>query len=155
MHCFLAMFLSACDVAPQSTTSEVATLFVQALNQDNLDVLTDHSELPFYIYSQQWNTAGDGHGFVLGEKKKTILNNKGDVSAYMRSLIRDLETESIDAQYIPVAEYSRFQEELGATVTMWESQDVFLFLRGMGDVEHIIMLGVNRKTKKIQQLYFN
>jgi len=57
--------------------------------------------------------------------------------------------------YIPAAEYSRFHDELGDFSLEWKSQDVFLFLRGIGDVEHIVILGVNRKTKKIKRLYFN
>jgi hypothetical protein len=149
------MFLNACTDIPQLTTSEVATRFVQGLNQDNVQVLTDFSELPFYVNSQQWESAKDGDGFVLGKKEQIILGNRKELAAYMHTLTGKLETESVDGQYIPVAEYSRFQEEFRDSSLPWESQDTFLFLRGMGDVEHIVMLGVNRKTNKVGQLYFN
>ena len=153
--CFLVMLLSACATIPQPTTSEVATQFINSLNRDSVKVLISLSAFPFIATNQQWESAIDGAGFVLGKREENIFENKNDLSAYLEALTDELEIESVAGEYIPVTEYSRFHEELGTSTLKWESQDAFLFLRGMGDVEHIVMLGVDRQTKKVVQLYFN
>ena len=148
------VFFSACATTPKFTTNEAANQFVKAINQNDVQVLLKLSDSPFYIHNHQWESAEDGYGFVLGKRDQMIFKDNEKLSIYMNILSRKLKIDSVDGEYIPVAEYSRFHDELGGALE-WESQDVFLFLRGMGDIEHIVILGVNRKTKKIKQLYFN
>lgn len=153
--CFLMIFFSACTTTPQLTTKEAANQFVKAINQSDVQALLELSDPPFYVHNQQWESAEDGYGFVLGKRDQMIFEDNEKLSIYMNTLSRKLKVDSVDGEYIPVAEYSRFHDELGESALEWKTQDVFLFLRGMGDVEHIVILGINRKTKKIKQLYFN
>ncbi len=155
IYCFLMIFFSACATTPQLTTNEAANQFVKAINQNDVQVLLRLSNSPFYVHNQKWESAKDGYGFVLGKRNQMIFKDNEKLSVYMNTLSKELKIDSVDGEYIPVAEYPRFHDDLGGFALEWESQDIFLFLRGMGDVEHIVILGVNRKTKKIKQLYFN
>ncbi len=149
------MLLNACVAAPKITTNEVANQFAKAINKNDAQILIALSGLPFYVHNQKWETASNGYGFVLGKRDRWVFDKNEKLSVYLKELAEKLEVDNVDGEYIPVAEYSRFHEEFGFYTTHWESQDAYLFLRGMGDVEHIVILGVNRKTKKIEQVYFN
>ena len=152
---FLTMFLSACVTTPKFTTNETANQFAKAINKNDAQILIALSGFPFYIHNQEWEAANDGYGFVLGKRDRRVFEKNEKLLAYLRKLVEELEVDSVDGEYIPVAEYSRFHNELGPYAMQWESQDAYLFLRGMGDVEHIMILGVNKKTKKVEQIYFN
>jgi len=84
-----------------------------------------------------------------------MFKESENFSVYLSELVEELEVDSVDGVYIPLAEYSIFYDEFEPYTMQWKLQDAYLFLRGMGDVEHIMILGVNRKTKKIEQIYFN
>ncbi len=155
IFCFLTMFFSGCAISLPLTTNEVANQFVKAVNKNDVQALRKLSESPFYVYSQEWATAEDGYGFVLGKRHQTMFKDDEKLSIYMNTLVKEVKVESVDGRRIPVAEYSHLYDVLGKGALGWESQDIFLFLRGTGDVEHIVILGVNSKTKKVNQLYFN
>jgi len=155
MYYFLVIFFGACSAAPQMTTSAAANQFVNAINKSDAKLLLKLSGLPLHVYDQSWDSAKDGHGFVLGKHVRTILDNNEKLSTYINILVKKVKLESVEGEFIPIEAYSRFKEEFGPYLAEWKSRDVFVFLRGMADVEHLVIVGVNRKTKKIEQLYYN
>jgi hypothetical protein len=152
---FLMMLLNACVTMPTFTTKEIANQFAKAINKNDVQALITLSDIPFHIHNHEWETANDGYGFVLGKRDRRIFEKNEELSAYLRNLVEKLKVDSVDGEYIPLEEYSRFHDEFGSYAKQWESQDAYLFLRGIGDVEHIMILGVSRETKKIEQIYFN
>ena len=154
IYCFFVMSLNGCTHVAHVPSSDVAMRFIKALNNNEVQVLADMVTLPFYVYDQQWESAKDGYGHVLGKKEQIILKNRKNLSAYVTVLSDKLKVESMTGEFIPVTDYLRFHKELGSS-TSWKQQDVFLFVRGMEDVEHIVLLGVNRELKKVEQIYFN
>ena len=155
IYLFLMMSLNACVTTPELTTNEAANQFAKAINKNDTQILIALSGFSFYVHNQKWEAANDGYGFVLGKRDSRVFEESENFSVYLRGLVEELEVNSVDGIYIPLAEYSRFHDEFGSYFMQWKSQDAYLFLRGMGDVEHIMILGVNRKTKKIEQIYFN
>ena len=131
---FLMTFLNACVAIPEFTTSgEVANQFAKAINKNDTQILIALSGFPFYAYNQEWETSNDGYGFVLGERDRRVFEKNEKLSVYLRELTEELKVDSVDGEYIPVEEYSRFHNEFGSYAVQWESQDVYLFLRGMGE----------------------
>lgn len=155
IYCFLLMFLNTCEATPQDTTNETTNKFVNAINQKNVQILLKLSSFPFYVEDQEWQPANDGYGYVLGKLNRKIFKNSEKLTDYMNMLIKKVEVESDEGRYVPIIEYPRLRDILGSFSTKGQSHDVFMFFRGMGDVEHIVLLIVNKKTKKIELLYSN
>jgi hypothetical protein len=153
--CALIFFLNSCATTNQLTSIEAAERFALAINHHNVQELLELSELPFYVDNQDWESAADGIGFLLGERNRLTIDTAEELSTYLVTLIEKLELSGTDGMYIHEEEYSRFREELGPTTLSWQPYDAYLFLRGMSDVEHIVILGVNKSTNKIARLYFN
>ena len=146
--------LSACSKNNVSS-NEVVNQFAKAINQGDAAAMIELSEVPFVVDNQEWQSASDGSGFVLGQRTQIVFTKEEKLSSYISSLSNELKIESVEGGYIAITEYSRFQDEFGDFASDWESLDAFFFLRGMGDVEHIVILGVNRESKKVVRLYFN
>jgi len=152
---FLIVLPSACSVAEKASTTEVANNFARAINDSDSAFLLKSYSQRFHVYTQQWSTATDGHGFTLTKLNHASYNTNSELSVFTNKLIKDLKLESIKGEYIPVETYSRFKEQFGTYNDEWKSRDAIMFLRGMGDVEHIVIIGVNRKSKKVDLFYYN
>jgi len=86
---FLTMFLSACVTTPKFTTNETANQFAKA-------ILITLSGFPFYIHNQEWESADDGYGFVLGKRDRRVFEKNEKLLAYLRKLVEELEVDSVD-----------------------------------------------------------
>lgn len=99
IYCFLMIFFSTCATTPQLTTHEAANQFVKAINQNDVQALLRLSTPPFYVHNQQWESAKDGYGFVLGKRDQMILKDNEKLSVYMNMLNRELKIDSVDGEY--------------------------------------------------------
>ena len=48
-----------------------------------------------------------------------------------------------------------FAEELKGNKKYWMSLNLYLLKRGEGDVEHIVLLGLDKNTNKLRAIYVN
>lgn len=153
--CTIFICICGCATTPSISTNAVANEFIGAVNNSDVPEMNALSSLPVFAQEQSWVSAKSGYGYVLGEHKKLILDNVSSKKEYLGSLSSRLKLDDTHGNYIPLEEYSRYNNEFGGLVNQWKQKDAFLFLRGMGDVEHIVILGVNRKNKKVEMIYIN
>lgn len=141
----------ACSESKQVNKVEVATSFVLALNQNNTNILVPLSATPLFIRNQEWESAQDGRGFVLGEARDVQLANQTQIKVYFSENIQKIGVEGPNPTS---ANLTLLKDELAGIEGKWQGLDIYLFLRGMGDVEHIFVLGINAKGK-VSAIYFN
>jgi len=48
-----------------------------------------------------------------------------------------------------------FKNELGDKLSFWKRFNLVLFKRGEGDVEHIVLMGINKTSNKLSAIYIN
>lgn len=145
---FICLLLMACQTA--KSTQESALQIKAAINENDLIAFKSFITLPLFVSDQKWESASDGIGFMLGERSdKKILSD-----LQIRQLIEAIHilgsstiTEEIT---LPL-----FSQELSNLNPHWENLDLVLFKRGEGDVEHIVLLGLDKKTKKLRSMYIN
>ena len=131
--------------------AEVATSFVQAINQNNANMVTSLSAAPLSIRNQEWESALDGKGFVLGKVQDVLLTDQTQVKAYFSENIQKI---GVEGAAPTIATLTLLKDELAGMENKWQGFDIYLFLRGMGDVEHIFVLGIDTKGK-VSAIYFN
>lgn len=155
-HLFLMIFMSLFILACQAdtTTSESALQIRSSINSNNVELFESLTDFPLTVNEQVWESATDGSGFVLGKRSdKTIV--KGSSSALeIKPLLESINIQGMSAITDGIT-LSLFSEELTNQTQNWRNLDLVLFKRGEGDVEHVVLLGLNKKTKKLHSIYIN
>ncbi|KPJ92169.1 MAG: hypothetical protein AMJ53_09900 [Gammaproteobacteria bacterium SG8_11] len=152
----IALLLApACAADNQVTGSSNAQAFINALNGDNIEKMQSLADTPFFIRNQEWESAPDGYGFVLGGKTDQKLDDKKQLAEALKKLSETVEVEGEKPIAVKSPGGPSVQKELAGAEKPWDPLDKYIFLRGMGDVEHIVIVGINPKSKKVQALYIN
>lgn len=131
--------------------SRTAVSFVEAVNKMNADAMLKFTAGTLLLRNQAWESASDGYGFVLAKVDDQQLTNTAQINNYFSVLIDRLSLES--TKPIPTS-ITQLTEQLKGIEPHWQGLEMYLFLRGMGDVEHILVVGVNAENK-IAAIYFN
>lgn len=145
------VMLGACSESKPVNKAGVATSFVQAITQNNADKAVQLSATPLSIRNQEWESAQDGRGFVLGKALDEQLTDQIQIRGYFSENIQKIGVEGTNPTS---ATLTLLKDELAGIEGRWQGLDIYLFLRGMGDVEHIFVLGINAKGK-VSAIYFN
>ncbi|HUQ91764.1 MAG TPA: hypothetical protein VM120_08785 [Bryobacteraceae bacterium] len=136
------------------TGAHAAVRFVAALNAGDVAKMMAASASPFLYRNQKWKTADGGSGFVLGaaedQRRKTARQRR----ELFEHLAKTTKIQSPQPAERPPAQKVLLQEQLKGADTGWSQLELFVFLRGFGDVEHIALVGVDRKGK-VKALYLN
>ena len=148
------LILSACSNPNKLTSTEQAQLIRLAINDNNVNKLQRLSALPVFVREQEWVTANDGYGFVLGSAKQAKLLTNLEFMKYFKSSINSIhiESEKVIAEDITL---SLFADELSEQIQHWNNLNLHLLVRGEGDVEHIVLLGLEKETNKFRAIYIN
>jgi len=150
------LFLGACDGSPQAPDSAaLARDFIEALNARNTDTMQELSSLPFHIRSQEWESAQDGTGFVLGAPTDTTVNTPMELATHFSHLAESVKVEGTEPIRAGIAGGPSLDAELQGSGDAWSRRDLYVFLRGMGDVEHIVAVAVDPQTSHITGFYYN
>lgn len=144
------LLLVACVSDAVSSPREQAERFVRALNADDVGRLVAVSESPFLLREQAWESASDGYGFVLGAVSEENYANREQM---FRDLVARVAVDSEET--VGLRAYETLTRELRGASLEWQRLDLFVFLRGEADVEHIAVVGVSRQTGKVTALYLN
>jgi hypothetical protein len=146
----------ACSSAPVVTPARQAERFVAALNADSVDVLLAVSRDQFAFRSQSWESAPGGEGFVLGAVQDRSCSDEACRRRLFEELVRSVEIEGATAADTLAAGDSTLAEYLKGAPPAWShGVEWFLFLRGSADVEHIALVGVDPRLRKVAVLYVN
>lgn len=154
-YCLLAIVslltFASCSTSNTDSTVDIKSLR-QAINQDDVESFKTFFKEELHIRKHEWISADDGYGFILGHARDYTLNakNNADILELLRSInITGTEPQN-QTNFI-----STFTQELSGIEKQWQHLDVYLFMRGMADVEHIVLLGFNKQTHKLSALYIN
>lgn len=147
----LAVNTGACTKTEPASTAQVAGKFVISLNHKDMDTLARLSATPLWVRQQEWESAKDGAGFVLGKVNDINLTDQEKIKKYFSDPAKKISVESEKSED---ASLTLLQDELKGSEQVWKGLSIYLFLRGMGDVEHIFVIGVDGKGK-VAAVYLN
>jgi len=147
------LFLTACNSSHATSIAEVAEKIRFAVNNNNIEQFHSLTTLPLTIYEQEWESAQDGMGFVLGKFTQKDISTTSKFKAIIPDFLVSLQIEG----KTPITDISldMFKDELGNKLTFWKRFNLVLFKRGEGDVEHIVLMGLNKTTNKLSAIYIN
>lgn len=148
-----SLFLFSCNSNTSVTPSEQALQIRLSINNNNTDKLRALSSLPLIVREQEWESANDGSGFVLGPAKQLVISTDESFKKKIKSFLKSLQIEG--EQTITDITLNMFTSELGKQAGSWADLKLVLFKRGEGDVEHIVLMGLNKKTNKLKAIYIN
>ena len=144
--------------APEGSRADAiraAETFIAALNDENVAALARVSQTPFAFREQEWTNAPDGSGFVLAEAKDRVLSEPATLEAFFVELVQRVATDSRSAAPNPSPREALLAKQLAGAPAAWGALELLVFLRGEGDVEHIAIVGVDRRTLRVAGLYVN
>ena len=151
---FLSVFITSCGSRPAETSSSTATSFVKALNGEDVDAMLALASDSVFVREQDWESSSDGYGFILGAISDRQVTRDVDLREAFVDLSSRVDVEREAPELIDSTIDQLAIGELSGIAGIWEPLDGYLFLRGMGDVEHIVLIGVGPK-KKVQAIYIN
>lgn len=149
----ISIFLASCDSSNILSPTEQALQIRSSINTNNVDKLRALSSLPLIVREQEWGSAKDGSGFVLGAAKQSLISTDEAFKIKMIPFLKPLQIE--DEQAITDVTLNMFTSELDEQINIWDNLNIVLFKRGEGDVEHIVLMGLNKKTNKLNTIYIN
>jgi hypothetical protein len=152
----LVVGCGACDASQAlPPPADQAARFVRALNAKDTEAMAEVSGIPFRFRNQQWASAPDGTGFVLGNAEERVAAD----AVQLDPLLRELATNVSIAEPNPVADppsrSDMLSEPLRGAPSVWSQLELVLFRRGEGDVEHIAIVGIEAASGKVLGLYVN
>lgn len=148
-------FTLAATKGRKDTYAQIAVEYRNAINADDVATLTSLSNIPMTIINQDWDTAKDGYGFVLGNRKVSTFQTRKGVERHFKILVKSMSIEGKSATFIPVDQYSRYSDIISVRGKRWKGLKVFQFLRGEEDVEHIVLIAIDPITSKVSLIYAN
>jgi hypothetical protein len=152
IFCVLSVVSCAANGGLQLDT--VALEVRTAINTNDVKSLARLVVLPLNIRQQQWESTGDGIGFKLSEYDDIVVSRHEELLPILQKFVRDVQIGG-DTPITDDVNVSQFSEELSGVETEWANLSMILFLRGMGDVEHVVALGFDPKTSKLSAIYIN
>ena len=153
--CIIVSACGATEKNPPKSTLKIAVDYRDALNDNNINALIQLSALPVTFINQEWESAPDGYGWVLGKKSTSKFDTQTGLNKFLEVLSPGINIEGTKAALIPRTEYGRFKTEFSESEALWNNLKAYIFTRGEYDVEHITIIGVNPETYKVQALYAN
>jgi hypothetical protein len=158
--CLTAMLLLAlsgasCQKSAPVSSLEQAQRFVVALNDKNVDAMFALAATPFRYHNQEWQSARDGRGFTLGASTDRVLTDAYTLQSLFRQLVGTVRIEQSTAAQNPPPKPDLLRQYLKGFELQWAALDVFVFLRGFGDVEHIAIVGVDPASNTVTAMYLN
>ncbi|MFL0805533.1 MAG: hypothetical protein K6L81_17600 [Agarilytica sp.] len=156
--CSLACLLVVCGCSSDENAalsiSDRALVVREAINSNNPSDLLSLFESKLVIREQEWESAPDGTGFTLGEVRDFSIDAQKDALTAIESFLGRVHIEG-EKPFIDDVSVKLFSEELSGIESQWEALELVYFLRGMGDVEHIVLLGFDAETHKLRRFYIN
>ena len=150
---FSTVLLSSCSDGKTLSPAEHAQQVRLAINNGNAEKIHALSTLPLTLRNQEWESAQDGSGFVLGGVNQTTISTEELFNKTIPSFLKSLKIEG--EQAVTDVTLNMFTSELGKSMNDWAELNLVLFKRGEGDVEHIVLMGLNKKTNKLKAIYIN
>jgi hypothetical protein len=133
-------------------TARIAQQFAEALNDEDVERLVGLTAAPFFFREQGWDLAPDGDGFVRMDAEDRTCPDAAGLRAFLEELVTRVGLE--ETEPMPVPPDLDDAHRAGAEPS-WQGLEVHAFLRGLGDVEHVAVVGVEPGSGKVRALYVN
>ena len=158
--------LSACKpvvskVSPQSqsqpelktnTKRQVLETAHRALTTADTKALADVSTFPIHIRFQEWY-AGDGY---FGLKTATDHYFADEASLLASNVLDNIGIEGAPDSFITISSDDELIDVWFSEIEdIWLELDISMYFRGMGDVEHSVMIGTDPNTNRLRTVYLN
>ena len=151
----LAAVNASCQHSPHVGAVEQAQRFVLALNDKNIEAMLAVAATPFVYRNQEWVSASDGSGFKLGAAADRVMKDRNALQSLFRELAATVHIGQPTPVENPPSKPDLVKRYLAGAEAEWSGLEMYVFLRGFGDVEHIAILGVDGKSKAVRALYLN
>jgi hypothetical protein len=153
---WLAIGCGACGSSqPAPRPIDQASRFIHALNAKDAGRMAEISGTPFRFRNQEWTSAPDGAGFVLGSAEERVAAEPAELAILLRELATSVAVASPEPVADPPSRSDLLGDPLRGASSAWTELDLVLFRRGEGDVEHIAIVGVEPISGKVLGLYVN
>ena len=144
----------SCSYSDKRDDVKTAEEFIAALNAHDVETMLRTTMTPFLYQSQEWETAKDGSGFILGRIEEQIANEPGALRSLFVGLFRSVKVEQPKVVENPPSKEIILNDYLGHSIK-WTPLNVYIFLRGAGDVEHIVLVGITPTSHRVVAFYVN
>jgi len=141
---------STASITSETSILDVTSRAHKALNSGNLNALADLIDFPLAIRSHEW--ASMPGSFELIRPVDKIIEAKTGLLSFPELGNVKLDSGPEDGSVIP---YEDVRENLEGSDYDWSELTIVIYARGFGDVEHIVLLGVDRRSGKVKALYYN
>jgi hypothetical protein len=143
------------DVSPKHTALlGVAQGFVKAVNQGNAPVALKMAGLPLIYRNHEWKDGSAG-GHVLGKAQDRTYPDQASAAAFIKKLVRDVRLEKTQAETLGPSKAELLSDYLKEAAAGWRDLELFFFIRGSADVEHVVIIGVDPATERVRGVYTN
>jgi len=110
--------------------------------------------IPFRYRNQQWQSAPDGSGYVLGAAQDRVAGSADELLTLLRDMTSSVRVEDPAPVATPPSKDVLLKETLNGAPSQWSDMNLVLFRRGEGDVEHVAIVGIDARGKVVG-LYIN
>jgi hypothetical protein len=150
----------ACTAPREASRARVeprirAERFVAALNAGDIPAMLSSSSDSIVVREQRWTSAPDGSGFTLGAVRDTVLIGVEAKRSFLAQRIPTVRVRGTTAVERPPTREALLARELKESHPQWSRVQLFVFLRGEGDVEHIVIIGVDPAGNDVAAFYVN
>ena len=147
--------VAAPGASPAPRSVAAAEALIAALNATDADGMVALAAIPFELREQEWVSASNGSGFVLGAAQDRTVAEPAELARTFRALVERVHVRSATAAASAPGRQALLSEQLSGAAAAWKNLDLVLFLRGEGDVEHVVIVGVAPGPARVRALYLN
>ena len=105
--------------------------------------------------NQEWKDVTAGEGYVLGDAHDQVFTDEKRAAKFMDGLVRDLRLENTTPEKDGPSKAKMLTDYLAGAPPSWRDLELFFFVRGTGDVEHVVLIGLDPSTGKVRGIYAN
>jgi hypothetical protein len=141
------------DRSPRVALLRVAEEFVKSVNAGSSQAALQLTHLPLLYRNQEWKNATTG-GYTIGAAHDSVLSDKSAAARFMRKLVKDVRVKHTKALNGP-SKSEILATYLAGAPAGWRELELFFFVRGTGDVEHVVLVGVDSASEQVRGIYTN
>lgn len=137
-------------VVSETSIVNVTSNAHKALNAGDMQAFAETVSFPLAVRTHEWASL-QGSYELTRPIDKMIGGESSLLSASDLAKVR-MESEATDGSIIS---YDDVRENLEGSDYDWSNLTLIIYARGYGDVEHIVLFGVDDRSGKVKAIYYN
>lgn len=143
-------FDSSVVVVSEASIRDVTSRAHQALNSGDLEALADVVTFPLVVRSHEWASTSGSYELT----RPVDMAIGAETSLLASSGLGEVRLDSQLNEGLVIS-YEDVRENLEGSEYDWSDLTLIIYARGFGDVEHIVLFGVDNVSGKIKAIYYN